>query len=79
VVVFGFVVVGGWFTVVGVCGTVVVDFGGFPGFVVVVLGAVVVVVVGGGGGVYGPTYSLPACIGVPTTYTDSPMVTSVGK
>jgi hypothetical protein len=67
VVVLGCVVVGGRFTVVGVCGTVVVDFGGAPGLVVVVFGGLVVVVVGGGGGVYGPTYSLPGCIGVPTT------------
>jgi len=68
VVVFGCVVVGGCFTVVGVCATVVVDFGGcLPGRVVVVFGGLVVVVVGGGGGVYGPTYPLPGFIGVPTT------------
>ena len=41
------------------------------------LGAVVVVVGGGVG--TGPTYPLPGCIGVPTTYTDSPWCTSVWK
>jgi hypothetical protein len=52
--------------------TVVVE----RGFVVVVFGTVVDVVEVVGAG---PTYPLPRCLGVPSTYTDSPFVTSSGK
>ena len=61
---------GGFLVVGGVFAAVTVVFGAVVGGVVT--GAVVEGTVR-----TGPTYRLPAFIGVPTTYTDMPLYTSV--